>query len=196
MNKRKLLLKKLEELKNSGKYEVFYQDEVHFKMTLSLTRAWFIKGTVPQIKSPSGREKMSVFGALGENGQFIFEQSAVFNTITFERFLQKLISTVDTKKDVFGNKKKILLVLDNARYHHAKALKPWLESVSDLLELCFLPPYSPDINIIERLWKKTRREVTHNRYFEKLDCIRYDLSMYWNNFTKPNQILTTIFTNI
>jgi hypothetical protein len=57
MNKRKLLLKKLEELKNSGKYEVFYQDEVHFKMTLSLTRAWFIKGTVPQIKSPSGRKK-------------------------------------------------------------------------------------------------------------------------------------------
>jgi transposase len=164
-------------------------------MTLSLTRAWFIKGTVPQIKSPSGREKMSVFGALGENGQFIFEQSTVFNTITFEHFLQKLISTVDTKNDIFGNKKKILLVLDNARYHHAKALNPWLESVSDLLELCFLPPYSPDINIIERLWKKTRREVTHNRYFEKLDLIRYDLSMYWNNFIKPNEILTTIFTN-
>jgi len=60
-------------------------------MTLSITRAWFIKGTVPQIKSPSGREKMSVFGALGENGQFVFEQSAVFNTITFEHFLQKLI---------------------------------------------------------------------------------------------------------
>jgi transposase len=139
---------------------------------------------------------MSVFGALGENGQFIFEQSLVFNAITFQQFLQKLISTTVAENTITGEKKKILLVLDNARYHHAKVLQPWLESVSDLLELCFLPPYSPDINIIERLWKKTRREVTHNRYFEKLESIRYDLSMYWNNFTKPNEILTTLFTNI
>lgn len=139
---------------------------------------------------------MSVFGALGENGQFVFDQSLVFNAITFQQFLQKLISTTVAEKTITGEKKKILLVLDNARYHHAKALQPWLESVSDLLELCFLPPYSPDINIIERLWKKTRREVTHNRYFEKLESIRYDLSMYWNNFTKPNEILVTLFTNI
>lgn len=139
---------------------------------------------------------MSVFGALGENGQFVFDQSLVFNAITFQQFLQKLISTTVAEKTITGEKKKILLVLDNARYHHAKALQPWLESVSDLLELCFLPPYSPDINIIERLWKKTRREVTHNRYFEKLESIRYDLSMYWNNFTKPNKILVTLFTNI
>lgn len=151
---------------------------------------------MPQIKSPSGREKMSVFGALSENGQFVFEQSQVFNTVTFQQFLQKLISTPVTGKTVTGERKKILLVLDNAKYHHAKALQPWLESVSDLLELCFLPPYSPDINIIERLWKKTRREVTHNRYFEKLESIRYDLSMYWNRFTQPNEILTTLFTNI
>lgn len=139
---------------------------------------------------------MSVFGALGENGQFVFDQSLVFNAITFQQFLQKLISATVAEKTITGEKKKILLVLDNARYHHAKALQPWLESVSDLLELCFLPPYSPDINIIERLWKKTRREVTHNRYFEKLESIRYDLSMYWNNFTKPNEILVTLFTNI
>lgn len=152
---------------------------------------------MPQIKSPSGREKMSVFGALSENGQFVFEQSQVFNTVTFQQFLQKLISTPVTGKTFNGERKKILLVLDNAKYHHAKALQPWLESVSDLLELCFLPPYSPDINIIERLWKKTRREVTHNRYFEKLESIRYDLSMYWNRFTQPNEILTTVqFHNV
>lgn len=138
---------------------------------------------------------MSVFGALGENGQFVYEQSLIFNAITFQHFLQKLISTTVAEKTITGEKKKILLVLDNARYHHAKVLQPWLESVSDLLELCFLPPYSPDINIIERLWKKTRREVTHNRYFEKLESIRYDLSMYWNNFTKPNEILISLFTN-
>ena len=171
MRLKKRLLKKLKELKDTGQYEVFYQDEVHFKMSLSITRAWFLKGIVPQIKSPSSREKMSVFGALGENWQFVFEQSTIFNAITFQQFSEKLISNVTIDK-TDGNKKKILLILDNARYHHAKMLEPFLESVSDLLELCFLPPYSPDINVIERLWKKTRREVTHNQYFEKLELIK------------------------
>ncbi len=164
-------------------------------MSLSITRAWFLRGVVPQIKSPSGRDKMSIFGALGENGQFVFEQSSVFNALTFQQFLQKLICNVDTQKDANGKKKKILLVLDNARYHHAKLIQPWLESMSDLLELCFLPPYSPDINVIERLWKKTRREVTHNRYFEKLESIMYDLLMYWNDFKIPNETLKSLFTN-
>lgn len=138
---------------------------------------------------------MSVFGALGEDGQFIFEQSDNFNAITFQGFLQKLISSATIETDNNGNRKKILLILDNAKYHHAKIIQPWLEGVSDLLELLFLPPYSPDINIIERLWKKTRREVTHNRYFEKLQDIKYDLTMYWNNFTEPNDILISLFIN-
>ncbi|MDR2651893.1 MAG: transposase, partial [Prevotellaceae bacterium] len=84
---------------------------------------------------------------------------------------------------------KILLVLDNARYHHAKILQPWLDSVSDILELFFLPPYSPDMNAIEMLWKKTRRNVTHNRYLESLDNMCYDIKQYWLQFTKPNEEL-------
>jgi len=62
--------------------------------------------------------------------------------------------------DKAKSENKILLVLDNARYHHAKKLKDYIESIKDRLELFFLPPYSPEINPIEMLWKKTRRAVT------------------------------------
>jgi transposase len=89
----------------------------------------------------------------------------------------------------FGKKRKILLVLDNAKYHHAKIIQPWLEEMKDILELFFLPPYSPDLNAIEMLWKKTRRAVTHNRFFESLDNLKYDLKMYWNQFYKINEEL-------
>lgn len=67
----------------SGDYEVYFQDECHFKLTLTITRAWFLKGSVPEIKSPTDRFKMSIFGALGVNGQLILEQSAIFNAVTF-----------------------------------------------------------------------------------------------------------------
>jgi len=173
-------------------YELFYQDECHFRLTLSLTRAWFQKGSHPEIKSPVDRYKVSVFGAMGENGQLITLQDSQFNALTFRAFLEKLLQKAEVGCTKHGNRKKILLVLDNARYHHAKILQPWLEEVSDLLELFFLPPYSPDLNAIEMFWKKTRRNVTHNRFFSSLEKLCYDLKMYWAEFEKPNNELRSL----
>jgi transposase len=135
---------------------------------------------------------MSVFGAMGQNGQLIFSQSDVFNAETFKDFLVLLVFNACVGSKSNGKKKKILLVLDNARYHHALLLQPWLESMSDILELFFLPAYSPDLNPIEMLWKKTRRAVTHNRYFENIEKLKYDLNMYWIQFDKPNDELTRL----
>lgn len=148
-----------------------------------------MSGITPEIKSPTDRHKMSVFGAMGENGQFIFQPSAVFNAETFRQFLQKVIAQAIVENTKDGRKKKILLVLDNARYHHAKIIQPWLEEMKDILELCFLPPYSPDINAIEMMWKKTRRAVTHNRFFESIDNLMYDLNRYWKQFEFDNEEL-------
>lgn len=135
---------------------------------------------------------MSVFGALGINGQLILDQSETFNAVTFQRFLEKIVieATVGVNND--GKKKRILVVLDNARYHHAKIIQPWLDDMKDVIELFFLPPYSPDLNAIEMLWKKTRRAVTHNRFFESIDNLKYDLKMYWNQFTDINDELKSL----
>jgi hypothetical protein len=165
---------------------VFFEDECHFKLTLTIIRAWFLVGSCPEIKSPVDRFKVSIFGAMGRNGQLITLQNEIFDAETFRLFLIKLLLNAEVGKKEDGRKKKILLVLDNARYHHAKILQPWLEEVSDLLELFFLPPYSPDLNPIEMLWKKTRRNVTHNRYFSSLQELCYDLKRYWIRFANPN----------
>ena len=61
------------------------------------------------------------------------------------------------------------MVLDNVRYHHAKRLKPLLEKYKDKIELIFLPPYSPDLNPIERIWWYMRKKITHNRYVVSLE---------------------------
>lgn len=135
---------------------------------------------------------MSVFGALGKNGQLIVRQNKVFNAVTFKLFLEELLLKAQVGRNKKGEKRKILLVLDNARYHHAKILRPWLEEMDDVLELFFLPPYSPDLNAIEMFWKKTRRNATHNRFFESLDNLCFDLKMYWTKFAEPNEELKTL----
>lgn len=171
---------------------MFFQDECHFKQTLSLTRGWFLKGSTPEIKSPVDRHKVSVFGAMGQNGQLIFKQSEVFNAETFKDFLFQIVIQANVRLNNNGKKRKILLVLDNAKYHHALLLQSWLHSISDILELFFLPPYSPDLNAIEMLWKKTRRSVTHNRFFENIESLNYDLNLYWKQFDMPNNELDVL----
>jgi len=189
MRRRKSNQKKLQEKIKSGDYEVFFEDECHFKLTLTIIRAWFLAGSVPEIKSPVDRFKVSIFGAMGRNGQLITLENEEFNSETFRLFLEKLLLEAEIGRKENGKKKKLLLVLDNARYHHAKILQPWLKELSCVLELFFLPPYSPDLNPIEMLWKKTRRNVTHNRFFDSINELCYDLKMYWKRFAKSNEEL-------
>jgi hypothetical protein len=71
-----------------------------------------LAGIVPQIKSPVDRFKLSVYGAMGCNGQLIIRVEENFDADSFKRFLGTILRQAKTKK-------KILLVLDNAKYHHA-----------------------------------------------------------------------------
>ena len=189
MPRRKKLLKKLRYIRKKGEYEIYFEDECHFQRSTTITRAWSLKGSTPEVKSPAVKEKVSVLGAVGmDNGQLITMEAAWFNANSFKAFLKRIIKMARTKK-------KILLVLDNARFHHAKANKEFIQSVKEKIELLFLPPYSPDLNPIESFWKKTRRNVTHNRFFESLDEERECLSKFFRKFRMPNESLKTLSAN-
>ena len=64
------------------------------------------------------------------------------------------------------------MILDNARIHHAKLIQPFLEEVKERLELKFLPPYSPNLNLIEGLWGWLKSSVINNVFFSTLSEIR------------------------
>jgi len=150
-------------------------------------RAWFPKGKTPIIKDPGRHEKLSVFGAYNKNDdRIIITTSTYFNAVAFKRFINHLLDRVKLKQ------KKILLIVDNARYHRAKELKDFFYKIKDKLELFFLPPYSPDLNLIETEWRETRRNATHNRYFETDELKRQALFSYWNK--KKNTRSGDIFT--
>ncbi len=81
------------------------------------------------------------------------------------------------------------MLADNARYHHAKLHAEWREECSNRFAQLFLPPYSPELNPIERVWKLTRRLATHNRYFEKIDQVAKAVEVTFNSWCKPNTTL-------
>jgi len=85
--------------------------------------------------------------------------------------------------------RKLILVLDNARYHHAILLREWLRKHRTTLALLFLPPYSPDLNPIERVWKLTRRLCTHNQYFQELQDLVGTVVEQLARWAKPNACL-------
>jgi transposase len=65
--------------------------------------------------------------------------------------------------------RRVVVIADNAKYHHAKLHKEWRENHVADFRLEYLSPYSPELNPIERVWKLTRRQCIHNRYFPTLE---------------------------
>lgn len=137
----------------------------------------------PVILHAPTRKSVAFFGAVRPaDGAMVTHRVDKFNSQTFQNFLSRLI-----RRKRGG--KKMIVVVDNARWHHGKALQPWLRQHRRKLRLDFLPPYSPELNHIERVWKLTRRLCTHNQYFgalEKLIDVVQDQFLKW---AKPNKAL-------
>jgi transposase len=134
------------------------------------------------------RFHISVFGAVNVGtGQFVHQMSETFNAVTFLDFLKNLLS--------FRMPKKVIhLILDNSRYHHAKLLEPWLDKHQKEIVLDFLPPYSHQLNPIERVWAQTRQKATHNRYFPALSDLVQAVQIQFSRWSLPNDSLTQLCT--
>lgn len=169
--------------------EVWAEDEFHFQRASSLIRTWAPKGEQPRVLSAATREKIGFFGAVNlKSGQLLTqEEDSVFNTETFRDFLSYLTNSIGSH---------ILLILDRASYHRAKDLKPFLQKHRTHLTLAFLPSYSPELNPIERVWRITRRKVTHNRYFPKIEDLQEALINQFAQWNYPNETLKVLCANI
>lgn len=132
------------------------------------------------------RKSISAFGAVSaSNGRLASMVAPIFNAETFLAFLKRLIKR--RKKGY-----RMLVILDNARWHHSKLIRPWLEENKRWIELIFLPPYSPHLNPIERVWKLTRYNVIHNRYFTNLSEIKKSVLSQFRAWSKPNNTLAKL----
>jgi transposase len=161
-------------------------DEVHFQQHGSRCRMW----VPPEIHDPvlhhhPSRHSIGYFGAVRlRDGRFFFRREAgKFNAVTCWQFLQALrAATARTAR-------RVVVITDNARYHHARLHREWREQCAQRFALDFLPPYSPELNPIERVWKLTRRLCLHNRYFPQLEEVTLAVEAEFANWSKPNNTL-------
>ncbi len=111
----------------------------------------------PIILHEPTRRNIGYFGAVRlRDGKFVYlREEDKFNAETFFMFLKKV------RKASCHSVNKVVVISDNARYHHAKFHEGYRQSCADRFLLDFLPPYSPELNPIERVWKLTRRCCMH-----------------------------------
>jgi transposase len=104
----------------------------------------------------------------------------MFDAQTCWDFLRKL------ERHTRQSGREAVVIIDNARYHHAVLHAPWRRQVEDHFHLHFLPPYSPELNPIERVWKLIRRCCLHNQYFPTLDHVVSAIQPRLEAWSRPN----------
>ena len=154
---------------------------------------WAEKGKQPRINQKQRkRERKTLFGCIEpETGIVITGKADKGNTVSFFSFLLLVAKQYQGRK--------IVMVLDNVPYHHAKRLKPILERYKHRIELVYLPPYSPDLNPIERVWWYMRKKITHNRYVQNLQDRINNFDTFMQGFKSENNLgknLAKLIVNI
>jgi len=166
--------------------DLWATDEVHVQQHGSRCRM----GIPPEIKDPvllhaPTRKRVGYCGAVRlRDGRFVFRrETGKCNGYSFFPFLPQL------RPASRGTRRRVVVITDTAPSHHSRLHRPWREKHAHRFVLDFLPPYSPELNPIERVWKLTRRRCLHNRYFANLQDLLSAVESEFANWTTRNDVL-------
>ena len=159
------LLPKLEQAAK-GESKVFFVDAAHFVMGAFLGMIWCF--TRVFIKTSPGRQRYNVLGAIDSHNQ------ELISIRTTENINSSSVVALLNKIRQKYPECEITLVMDNARYQRCHFVRD--HAIEQDIDILFLPPYSPNLNLIERLWKLTKRRCLTNRYYKdfKIFCTAID----------------------
>ncbi len=140
-----------------GRRVVLFVDAAHFVMGAFLGMLWcFVRQLLP---SSSGRKRYNVLGAYDpvRHEAITLTNDTVVNQETFCALLDKIATAyADTGRP-------ITLVLDNARYQKCQSVFDKAQELG--IELLYLPAYSPNLNLIERLWRFVKKQVLYSTHY-------------------------------
>lgn len=172
-----------------GTVDLWAADEVHFQQHGSRCRMW----VPPETKDPvllhaPTRRSVGYFGAVRlRDGKFLFSrETGKFHGLSFFEFMKGL------RRTSIRTARRVVVITDNAKYHHARLHRTWREEHTLDFALDYLPPYSPELNPIERVWKLTRRLCLHNRYFAQLEEVIDTVEAQFLQWTSQNETLSRL----
>jgi transposase len=163
-----------------------YEDECHFREKQVPTSTWFLKGKQKNFSVYGNPFSVSLFGSVDiKTGEFLCMEAEKCNAQTFQQFLTYVL---DKNKG-----KHVIMIVDNAKYHHAKMLNDFLNQNESRLTLLFLPPYAPNLNVVERVWKFLKETVLANQSYKKRENLIEAIEKFLDDIAEnPSKILTRI----
>jgi transposase len=187
--KQEQFLKQLEELrKNKATTNpILYMDGVHPQHNTMLAYGWIKKGQDNIIKSNTGRQRININGALdAETHAVITREDESINAISTIALLEEVEAAYPLAVIIY-------VICDNARYYRSKLVGKFLEASK--IQLVFLPSYSPNLNLIERLWKFMKKKILYNKYYEKFDVFKKTTLEFFEDIQQYKPELDSLLTN-
>ena len=139
------------------------------------------------LTTPGRQYRLNFIGGISLDGhKFVYQEAERVESYSIKAFLKKL-------GDKHAGNQKIHLILDNAGYHRSRAVKVYAKKLR--IKLHYLPPYSPNLNPIERLWKIMHQQVTYNKYYEKFSDFRKATINFFRHISKKKKLLQSRITD-
>lgn len=143
---------------------ICFTDGVHPTHNVEPAYGWIKKGVRKEIPANSGRKRLNISGTIDiVEHKVVVQEDTTLNAETTINFFNKV-------EEAYPKKLKIHMFVDNASYYRNKDVKKYLEKSKIVLH--FLPPYSPNLNPIERLWKWMKERIIYNTYYEDFEDFR------------------------
>lgn len=178
-----------EELKHSKSEDdaIYFVDSAHPTHNVETGYAWIKTGEEKPVKSNSGRERVSVNGAIDIESMHAV---ATRTEVTNGKSMVELFKKIELQSRKEG---KIHIILDNAKYNYSKVVKEYVKN--SRITLHYLPPYSPNLNPIERLWKFMKGEVIKNKYYASFKEFKLAIKKFFQYFARYRIRLRSLLTD-
>lgn len=144
--------------------EVIFVDAVHPEHNAIPAYGWIKRGETRELKTNSGRQRLNLHGAINAETHeiTIIESDTVNSHSTIN-----LLAAIENKYPAASS---IKVILDNARYHYSTLVRDYIST--SRIDLVFLPSYSPNLNLIEKLWNFFKKKVLYNTYYKNINIFR------------------------
>jgi len=152
---------------------VLFMDAVHPQHNTMAAYGWIKRGEKRELKTNSGRERLNLHGAINaETYEITMVESETVND-------DSTIDLLWAIEQQYFMASMVYIILDNAKYHFSRKVKEYLQGKN--IKLVFLPSYSPNLNLIERLWRFFKKKVLYNKYYKNVNDFRKSCINFFRN---------------
>jgi transposase len=166
---------------------LLFADACHPTYNVVASYGWIKKGQEKAIATNSGRQRVNINGVVNiDSLQMTVDFAESINGASTIRLFEKI-------DKLYPSANRIHIVLDNAKYYHSYEVRDGLAK-HKRIKLHYLPPYSPNLNLVERVWKFFHEKVRNNRYYATFQDFQAACRSFFRRRTKGTEELRTRLT--